>query len=157
MAGAGPAVGAAVAVEEIGGGLGGGGGLAQGHGVAGAAGDLAPDDGGLQATLGAVGGADAAGGDVGSLGLGLQQFEVQQFQQRGVAAGQTITRGVQALSAKQTLKFSTELEHDAAPITLASQHGTPDLGSDRKEQSRVRDRKQVVNFPTMVNETLRTQ
>ncbi len=82
-----------------------------------AASDLAPDDGALQAALGLVLGADPAGGDVRSASLVGDHPQVEQLQQRGVAAGQSVAGGVQRLCAEQTLQLSTELEHAKAPIT----------------------------------------
>ena len=87
-AGAGPGFVMTLALEAGGGRLGQGGGLAQRHGVAGATGQFAPDDGGVQAKTRFVLGADPAGRHVSGLGLLGQQVGIEQFKQGGVAAGQ---------------------------------------------------------------------
>jgi hypothetical protein len=51
------------AIKALGGAFGQLGGLAQGGGIAGAAGQFAPDEGGLELAAGRVLGADPAGGD----------------------------------------------------------------------------------------------
>ena len=137
-AGAGPAVAAMGAVEAGGGGLGAGGGLAQGHGIAGAAGDFAPDDGGLQAATRLVLGAHAAGGDVGGLGFLGQQVGIQQFQQRGIARGQPVGRRFHPLSGEEALQFAAKFEHRTAPNPTASHLGTRTTGVDGAQQSRSR-------------------
>ncbi len=116
-AGAGPGVRAAGGIEGGACGLGGGGGLAQRHGVARAAGDFAPNHRGVEPALGLVLGADAAGGDVGRLGLLHEKVEIEQFQQGGVAAGQTVCEGLHPLAREQPDEFTTQLEHAATPAS----------------------------------------
>ena len=64
----------------------------------------------------AVLGPDAAGGDVGRAGLVDQQTQVQQLQQRGVAAGQPVPvrggpGGGPGVDSQESHQITTELEH----------------------------------------------
>ncbi len=106
--GASPGVGAHGAGEAARGQFGAGGGLAEGAGVAGAPGDLAPDDGGLQLAAGPVPGGGVSDREVGGAGLGAQQVHVEQFEQAGVAAGQAFARTV---GLEETLQLAAKLKH----------------------------------------------
>src|SRR5690606_5806880 len=88
-----------------------GGGLAQRHGIAGAAGDLTPDDGRFEPAPRLVLGADAPGGDVAGLGLLRQKLGVEQLEERGVAARQPVARRPRALRCEEALEFPTQFEH----------------------------------------------
>jgi len=92
--------------------------------VAGAAGDFAPDSRGVEPALGLVLGADAAGGDIGRLGLLRQQLQVEQFEQGGVAAGQAIGERLDPLAREQPHELTTQLEHAATPAGRPSRYET---------------------------------
>ncbi len=84
-------------------------GLAQGGGVAAAAGQLAPDHRGFQQATGLVLDPDAAGRDVGGLGFGGQQVERQQLQQRGVAKAEAVARRRGGM--EEPFQLAPDLEH----------------------------------------------
>jgi hypothetical protein len=116
----------AFSLEDLHGGLGLGRALPESGGVAAAAGQFAPDHGGFQKARAAILGADTAGDDVGRAGFIGQETQVQQLQQRGVAAGQPFTpcslETAFGIDAEQPLQIPPELEHRIAHSAYGSSH-----------------------------------
>jgi hypothetical protein len=108
--------------EGVGGAFGIGGGLAQRLGAAGAAGELAPDDRRFQHPPRLVANADPPGRHIGAFGLGFQHFQIEQFEQGAVAAGESVLEGELhpvgdgSGAPEQAPQFATKLEHRASPI-----------------------------------------
>jgi hypothetical protein len=117
--GGGPGLGAALGLEALHRLLGAERGVAQGHRVAGAAGQFAPDPRGLEAALVRVLGADAAGGYVGGPRLAAQEADVEHVQKGGVAARQPVAR--RRVGREQALQL---LEHATGSGPASPQDGT---------------------------------